>query len=73
MENYVQCQEYWFKIDLKCGVCYLCFLQDKDRLTPFLMSAENDIDPGDIPGYLPELTQLEEIIIACSHMQMIVY
>jgi hypothetical protein len=32
------------------------------------MSIENDIDPGDVPGYLLELTQLEEIIIARSHV-----
>jgi hypothetical protein len=37
------------------------------------MSAENDMDPGDIPAHLPELTQLEEMIIARSHVQMIVH
>jgi hypothetical protein len=37
------------------------------------MSAENKMDPGDLPAYLPELTQVEEIIIAWSYMQMIVY
>jgi hypothetical protein len=33
------------------------------------MSAENDMDPGEIPAYLPELTQIEEEIIARCHVQ----
>jgi hypothetical protein len=37
------------------------------------MSAENEMDPGDIPAYLPELTQVEEMIIARSHVQMMVH
>ena len=37
------------------------------------MSADNEMDPGDIPAYLLELTQIEEMIIARSHVQMMVY
>jgi hypothetical protein len=37
------------------------------------MSVENEIDPGDLPAYLPELTQVEEMIIAWSYVQIIVY
>jgi hypothetical protein len=37
------------------------------------MSAENEIDPGDLPAYLPELTQVEEMIIARSYVQIMVY
>ena len=55
-------------MDLKDKVCHACFLRDKGKKTPFLMSAENEMDPGDIPAYLPELTQVEEMIIARSHM-----
>jgi hypothetical protein len=73
MKDYDRYREYWFQMDLKCGVYHLCFLRDKGKKTPFLMSVENDMDPGDIPAYLPELTQLEEIIIARSHVQMIIY
>jgi hypothetical protein len=51
-------------MNLKGGVCHLCFLWDKGKVLPFLMSSENNIDPGDILGHLPELTQLEEMIIA---------
>jgi hypothetical protein len=37
------------------------------------MSGDNKIDPGEFPGYLPKLTQVEEMIIACTHVQMLVY
>jgi hypothetical protein len=37
------------------------------------MSAENEMDPGEVPAYLPELTQVEEMIIARSHVQMMVH
>ena len=37
------------------------------------MSVENEMDLGMIPAYLPELTQVEEMIIAWSHVQMMVY
>jgi hypothetical protein len=31
------------------------------------------MDPGEVPAYLPALTQVEEMIIACSHVQMLVH
>jgi hypothetical protein len=37
------------------------------------MSTENEIDLGEIPAYLPELTQVEEMIIVWSYIQMMVY
>ena len=48
-------------------------MQDKRKKPPFLISAENKIDPGELLTYLPELTQVEEIIIAWSYIQIIVY
>jgi hypothetical protein len=39
---------------------------------PFLMSIENNMDPGTVPGYLLELIQVEEIVIARAHVQMLV-
>ena len=60
-------------MDLKGEVCHACFLRDKGSKTPFLMSAENEMDPGDVPACLPELTQVEEMIIARSHVQMMVH
>jgi hypothetical protein len=38
-----------------------------------MISVENEMDPGDILAYLLELTQVEEIIIARSHVQIIVH
>ena len=37
------------------------------------MSIENEMDPRNIPAYLPELSQVEEMIIAWSHVQMMVH
>ena len=37
------------------------------------MSADNEMDLGEIPAHLPELTQVEEMIIARSHVQMLVH
>ena len=54
-------------MDLKDSVCHDCFLQDTDKrkrpITPFLMSVENNMDPGVVPSHLPELTQVKEIVI----------
>jgi hypothetical protein len=36
------------------------------------MSVENNMDPGTVPGHLPELTQVEEMVIARAHVQMLV-
>jgi hypothetical protein len=69
-------QERGFSMALKEGICYCCFLQDTDNqkrsVMPFLISAENNMDPGTVPGYLSELTQVKEIVIARAHVQMLV-
>ena len=73
MEECVRCRERWFGMDLRSdGVCHRCSLRDKSTQTPFLMSADNDMDPGDVPTHLPELTQLEEMVIARCHVQMLI-
>ena len=51
-------------MDLKDEICHSCYLRDKGGKTPFLMSIENEIDLGVILAHLPELTQVEEMIIA---------
>ena len=73
MASCSRCKERWFALDLKDGICHACFLRDKGNKTPFLMSSENEMDPGEVPAYLPELTQVEEMIIARSHVQMMVH
>jgi hypothetical protein len=60
-------------MDLKNEIYHSCFLQDKGNKTPFLMSADNKMDPGEIPAHLLELTQVEEMIIAQSHVQMMLH
>ena len=37
------------------------------------MSTENEIDLGEVPAYLPALTQVEEMIITRSYVQMLVH
>lgn len=59
-------------MDLRRGTCHSCYLRDGAARTPFLMSADNDMDPGDLPACLPGLTQVEEMVIARSHVQMMV-
>jgi hypothetical protein len=41
---------------LRDGICYNCSLRDKMDKTLFLIFIENNIDLGDIPSYLPELS-----------------
>jgi hypothetical protein len=55
---------------LRGSVCHHCSLRDRKGKTPFLISMENNIDPGDIPSYLPKLSQIEEEIIAHCYVQM---
>jgi hypothetical protein len=58
METCSRCNARWFSMDLKDQVCHACFLRDQGGKTPFLMSAENRMDPGELPAYLPALTRL---------------
>jgi hypothetical protein len=68
METCGRCKERWFAMDLKGQVCHACFLRDKRNQSLFLMSADNNMDPGELPAHLPELTQVEEMIIALSYV-----
>lgn len=56
------------------GICHSCTLRDsKAKMKdgqPFLMSADNNMDPGDCYGRLPELSQMEEMCIARAHVHM---
>lgn len=73
METCNRCKQQWFLMDLKHGVCHTCFLRDQGGQTPYLMSVDNNMDPGERLASLPALTQIEEMIIARSHMQMLVH
>jgi hypothetical protein len=56
MQTYGCYKEQWFSIDLKGRICHACFLWDKGNRTPFLMSAKNEMDLGELLAYLLELT-----------------
>ena len=71
METCNRCKERWFDMQIREQVCHRCILRDKGSPTYFLMSAANQMDPGDIPAYLPVLTQVEEMLIARCHVQML--
>jgi hypothetical protein len=73
MEYCLRCRERWFAMGLRNETCDACFLRDKGSQSPFLMSVDNEMDPGEVPDHLPALTQVEEMIIARSHVQMLVH
>ena len=61
-------------MQLDNGICHNCTLCDskakmKDR-QPFLMSTDNNMDAGNCYSGLPELSQMEEMCIACAHVHM---
>jgi len=72
METCTRCKARWFDMKLKDGICHNCALKDKGRQTLYLFSAENNMDPGIVPAHLPVLTQIEEMVIARSHVQMMI-
>jgi hypothetical protein len=72
METCTRCKARWFDMKLKDGICHNCALKDKGGQTLYLFSAENNMDPGIVPAHLPALTQIEEMVIARSHVQMMI-
>jgi hypothetical protein len=59
-------------MQLKDSVCHNCLYKDKGRQTLYFFSADNEIDPGIVPAYLPALSQIEEMVIARSYVQMMI-
>jgi ATP-dependent DNA helicase PIF1 len=66
-----RCMERWFQMDVQNGVCRRCRIVDAPgRLgldEPYLYSAANHLHFGNIPKYLPQLTMVEEMLIARVH------
>ena len=73
MEYCIRCKERWFSTRSRNDICDACFLRNKVSPSPFLMSTDNEMDPREIPAYLPTLTPVEEMVIALSHVQMLVH
>lgn len=57
------CNEKWFDLKVENGKCKKCKKDDK-------FQGSNLMDPGMIPGHLPELAQMEEMVIAPVHVLM---
>jgi len=72
MEECTRCNARWFDMQLKDDICHSCLLKDKGGQTPYFFSADNEMDPGIVPAHLPALTQIEEMVIARSHVQMMI-
>jgi Domain of unknown function (DUF6570) len=72
METCTWCNARWFDMRLKDSVCHGYLLKDKRVQIPYFFSADNEMDPGIVPAHLPALTQVEEMVIARSHVQMMI-
>lgn len=59
-------------MDVKNGICRVCRRRDgsKPAGTADFFTAENHLDCGDIPEHLPELSQVEEMMIARVHVHV---
>ena len=56
---------------LKDGVCDRCNVsKDKRNKSPYIMSDDNEMDPGEVPGHLPKLSQVEEMLISHTHVHL---
>src|SRR2546421_436297 len=56
---------------LKDSICVCCNVsRDKGNKSPYIMSDDNEIDPGEVPGHLPKLSQVEEILISRAHIYL---
>jgi hypothetical protein len=69
-----RCKERWFDITLDAdGVCQRCITRDREVQGTdncHLMSIKNQMDPGPIPSHLPELTDIEQMLVAPVHISM---
>jgi hypothetical protein len=78
IEIYSHCKEQWFQMGLaiegdNIGVCKACIKDAdnfKDPTLPPLFSESNRLNPGPIPSFLPILTAVEELLIACIYIHL---
>jgi hypothetical protein len=67
-----RCLERWFDMKVNLDrVCKSCVRVDapkkRDHDEPYMYSAANHLDPGDVPDFLPQLSAIEEMCIARVH------
>jgi hypothetical protein len=60
MEQCDQCHEKWFDLNVQHGACAKCRKDDKYK-------PSNKMYPGIPPPHLPELSQMEEMLISPVH------
>ena len=81
METYSCYKEQWFQMGIaikgdNMGICK-AYIKDannlKDLTLPPLFSKSNRLNPGPIPGFLPILIVVEELLIArvYVHLQVV--
>ncbi|PON19971.1 hypothetical protein TGAM01_v211164 [Trichoderma gamsii] len=73
MQSCPRCQERWF--DMKrnsLNICSRCISRDRKRASdePCFFSAANHLDFGEVPSNLPNLTMVEEMLIARVHVHV---
>jgi hypothetical protein len=73
MHSCLRCQERWF--DMKRNSLQICSRyigRDRKRAPdePYFFSATNNLDFGEVPGNLPDLTMVEEMLIARIHVHV---
>ncbi|CAH0028647.1 unnamed protein product [Clonostachys rhizophaga] len=73
MDECARCNTRWFDQHLSSQqICRKCNDADRRKADeePFFYSQENHLDFGDVPEYLPELSQVEEMLIARAHVHV---
>ncbi|KAM4062458.1 hypothetical protein HRG_013636 [Hirsutella rhossiliensis] len=53
-------------------ICSRCIGRDRKKALdePYFFSAANNLDFGEVPGNLPDLTMVEEMLIARIHVHV---
>lgn len=60
LESCVMCHEEWFDLGVQNGICNKCI--ESSKWQPI-----NEMYPGEFPAHLPQLTQIEEMLISPVH------
>ena len=66
------CNENWYNLKVENGVCSQCRQWAKNS-QPALFTAANHLDVSAVPPHLPQLTQIEEQLIAQVHVHLQVW
>ncbi|EXU95371.1 PIF1-like helicase [Metarhizium robertsii] len=73
MLSCLRCKERWFDMKRnKLNICSRCISRDRKRASdePYFFSAANNLDFGEVPNNLPDLTMVEEMPIARVHVHV---